>query len=54
MSGAIIFKIFNRMLFNWILEKGYFDKVKFCVPVHDEMPLDLVFVKKITLKMGNF
>ena len=40
MSGAIIFKIFNRMLFNWVLEKGYFDKVKFCVPVHDEINVE--------------
>ena len=39
-SGAIIFKIFNRMLFNWVLEKGYFNKVKFCVPVHDEINVE--------------
>lgn len=40
MSGAIIFKVFNRMLFNWILEKGYFNIVKFCVPVHDEINVE--------------
>ena len=39
-SGAIIFKIFNRMLFNWVLENGYFDIVKFCVPVHDEINVE--------------
>lgn len=40
MSGAIIFKIFNRMLFNWVIENGYFDVVKFCVPVHDEINVE--------------
>lgn len=39
-AGAIIFKIFNRMLLNWIIEKGYFNKVKFCVPVHDEINVE--------------
>lgn len=39
-SGAIIFKIFNRMLFNWVIENGYFDVVKFCVPVHDEINVE--------------
>lgn len=38
--GAILFKVFNRMLFNWVLEKGYFNKVKFCVPVHDEINVE--------------
>lgn len=39
-SGAIIFKMFNRRLFDWILEKGYFDIVKFCIPVHDEINVE--------------
>ena len=40
MSGAIIFKVFNKMLFDWILEKGYFNIIKFCVPVHDEINVE--------------
>lgn len=36
-SGAAIFKIFNRMLFDWVVDNGYFNIVKFCVPVHDEI-----------------
>lgn len=39
-SGACIFKVFNRMLFNWILENNYFNIVKFCVPVHDEINVE--------------
>lgn len=39
-SGAIIFKIFNRMLFNWIVDNGYFNIIKFCIPVHDEICLE--------------
>lgn len=38
--GAVIFKQFNYELYKWIIEKGYFDKVKFCVPVHDEICLE--------------
>lgn len=36
-SGAIIFKIFNRRFFDWIVDNGLFGKVKFCVPAHDEI-----------------
>lgn len=39
-SGAIIFKIFNRMLFDWIVDNKYFNIVKFCVPVHDEIDVE--------------
>lgn len=39
-SGACIFKIFNKVLFDWIVEKGYFNKVKFCIPVHDEINVE--------------
>ena len=35
--GAVIFKEFNYFLFMWILKKGYFNKVKFCIPAHDEI-----------------
>lgn len=38
--GAVIFKHFNYELYKWIIEKGYFNKVKFCVPVHDEICLE--------------
>ena len=35
--GAVIFKEFTYALYRWILDKGYQNKVKFCVPVHDEI-----------------
>lgn len=38
--GAVIFKHFNYELYKWVIEKGYFNKVKFCVPVHDEICLE--------------
>lgn len=38
--GAVIFKEFTYKLYLWILDKGYQDKVKFCVPVHDEICLE--------------
>ncbi len=34
--GAIIFKRFNKTLFDWIVDNGYFNIVKLCIPVHDE------------------
>ena len=40
MLGAVIFKHFNYELYKWIIQKGYFNKVKFCVPVHDEVCLE--------------
>lgn len=39
-TGAILFKIFNKMLFDWVIENGYFNIVKFCVPVHDEINVE--------------
>jgi DNA polymerase I-like protein with 3'-5' exonuclease and polymerase domains len=39
-TGAIIFKRFNKVLFDWIVDKGYFNKVKFCIPVHDEINVE--------------
>lgn len=38
--GAVIFKGFNYRLMMWILENGYFNIVKFCVPAHDEICLE--------------
>lgn len=35
-SGACIFKIFNKMYFDWIVDNGYFNIIKLCIPVHDE------------------
>lgn len=39
--GAVIFKRFNTHLFNWIIENNYFNVVKFCIPVHDEINLEV-------------
>jgi DNA polymerase I-like protein with 3'-5' exonuclease and polymerase domains len=39
-SGAVIFKRFNRALFDWVVDNGYFDIVKFCIPVHDEINVE--------------
>lgn len=38
--GAVIFKHFNYELYLWVIKNGYFNKVKFCVPVHDEICLE--------------
>ena len=38
--GAVIFKHFNYELYKWIIKNGYFNIVKFCVPVHDEICLE--------------
>lgn len=40
LTGAIIFKIFNKKLFDWIVENNYFNIIKFCVPVHDEINVE--------------
>ena len=39
-TGAVIFKRFNKALFDWIIDNGYFNKVKFCIPVHDEINVE--------------
>ena len=39
-SGACIFKLFNKMLFDWVVDNGYFNIVKFCIPVHDEINVE--------------
>lgn len=36
-TGAVLFKIFNKNLFDWVVDNGYFNIIKFCVPVHDEI-----------------
>lgn len=38
--GAVCFKIFNYRLFDWIVDEGYFGKVRFCVPAHDEIVVE--------------
>ena len=35
--GSVIFKIFNYNFLKWIIANNLFGKVKFCVPVHDEI-----------------
>lgn len=35
-SGAEIFKRAMRLLYEWIIENGYFNKVKICAFIHDE------------------
>ena len=38
--GAIIFKRFNKALFDWVVDNGYFNVIKFCIPVHDEINVE--------------
>lgn len=38
--GSAIFKIAAVRLFNWVVRNGYFNVVKFCVPVHDEFNIE--------------
>lgn len=38
--GAVIFKVFNAKFFYWLVDKGLFNIVKFCVPVHDEICIE--------------
>lgn len=38
--GAIIFKRFNKTLFDWVVDNGYFNVIKFCIPVHDEINVE--------------
>jgi DNA polymerase I-like protein with 3'-5' exonuclease and polymerase domains len=39
-AGAVIFKRFNKVLFDWIVDNGYFNIIKFCIPVHDEINVE--------------
>ena len=38
--GSVIFKIFNYNFLLWIIENNLFGKVKFCIPVHDEVCIE--------------
>lgn len=38
--GAMCFKLSSIKLFNWIVDHKLIDKVKMCVPVHDEFNLE--------------
>lgn len=38
--GAVCFKIFSYRFFKWIVKHGYFNKVLFCVPAHDETVIE--------------
>ena len=35
LTGAICLKDAATALFNWVVDNGYFNKVKFCAFVHD-------------------
>ena len=39
-TGAIIFRVACVYLWNIIVQKGWFNKVKLCIPVHDEIDLE--------------
>lgn len=39
-AGALCFKLASIKLFNWLLENGLLFKVKYCIPVHDEINLE--------------
>ncbi len=38
--GSAIFKIAAVALFSWVVRKGLFGKVKFCIPAHDEFNIE--------------
>ena len=46
LTGAICLKDAATTLFNWVVDNGYFNKVKFCAFVHDE--IDSEFPKELT------
>lgn len=39
-AGALCFKLASVKLFNWLLKNGLLFKVKYCIPVHDEINLE--------------
>lgn len=39
-AGALCFKLASIKLFNWLLKNGLLFKVKYCIPVHDEINLE--------------
>lgn len=38
--ASAIYKIASVNLFKWVVERGYFGVVKFCIPVHDEWNIE--------------
>ena len=38
--GSAIFKICVVNLFKWVVDNGYFNIVKFCIPAHDEINIE--------------
>lgn len=39
-AGALCFKLASIKLFNWLLKNNLLFKVKYCIPVHDEINLE--------------
>lgn len=39
-TGAIIFRVATVYFWNLIMKNGWFDKVKLCIPVHDEWDIE--------------
>lgn len=39
-TGALCFKLASIKLFNWLLKNGLLFRVKYCIPVHDEINLE--------------
>lgn len=39
-AGALCFKLASIKLFNWLLKNGLLFRVKYCIPVHDEINLE--------------
>lgn len=39
-AGALTFKLASIKLFNWLRKNGLLFKVKYCIPVHDEINLE--------------
>lgn len=39
-AGALCFKLASIKLFSWLLKNGLLFKVKYCIPVHDEINLE--------------
>ena len=39
-TGAIIFRVATVYFWNFILKNGWFNKVKLCIPVHDEWDIE--------------
>lgn len=62
-TGAIIFRVATVYFWNIIIQKGWFDKVKLCIPVHDEWDIEAPeeiaeeaakLLHQCMVKAGNF